>query len=95
MDFLEGILLGSTLGAMATFVFGTAKGKKNQKEMDHKYKTLGKKVEKFRDKLEVAKKSPAGKKVRKVIRKAAKTVVKGRAPKGASKVVGGMSDSSR
>ncbi len=82
--FLEGILLGSTIGAVSTFLFGTNKGKKIQKELVSKYKKLSHKIEK-------AAKSPVGKKIKKaakrVVKKAAKRVVNATAVKRARKAV--------
>jgi gas vesicle protein len=72
VDFVEVLLIGGSLGAMATFMLGTEKGKKLQKEMIHKYKMLGHKVEHFRDDVVKVAKSPAAKK----IKRAAKALMK-------------------
>ncbi len=74
VDFLEGILIGGSLGAAATFIFGTEKGKKLQKEVSQKYKKLERKAGHYRHNVEKAFKSPAAKKLQKEIRQTYKTL---------------------
>lgn len=82
IDLFEGILIGGSLGAMTTFLFGTKKGKEVQKHLMQKYKKIGAKAEHMRDKLDKAMKSPVAKK----IKRAAKKVVKKTVRKTARKV---------
>ncbi|MBI2743529.1 MAG: hypothetical protein HYX48_06400 [Chlamydiales bacterium] len=69
-DFIEGMLIGGSLAAFTTFMFGTEKGKKLQKELVQKYKKLGHKVERYRGSLERAVKSPAARKLKRAVKKA-------------------------
>jgi gas vesicle protein len=68
-DFIEGMLIGGSFGAVAAFIFGTQKGKKLQKDMLHKYRTFKHKVEHLGEQIQ---KSPKAKK----FKKAAKKVIK-------------------
>lgn len=74
-DFIEGMLVGGSLGAAATFMLGTEQGKKLQKEMMKKCKMLGSKVEHYRDNIERAVKSPAAKKLKRLAKKAVRSQV--------------------
>lgn len=58
----EGILIGGSLVALSTFLFGTKKGKEFQKEILSKYKMLGDKAGSIREEIERAVKSKASKK---------------------------------
>jgi gas vesicle protein len=69
VDFLEGVLIGGSLAAAATFVFGTAKGKKLQKEVLAKYKKLGHKAEHYLDNVKKAVKGPMAKKLKRLAKK--------------------------
>jgi len=44
-EFMEGILVGGAVGAVATFILGTTKGRRLQKQMLHKYRKLGENLE--------------------------------------------------
>jgi len=74
-DLFEGILIGGSLAAMTTFLFGTRRGKEFQKELMHKYKMLKNKADHMREKIEKAVNSPAAKKVKRKA-KALKTKVR-------------------
>ena len=85
-QFMEGMLIGSSLAAAATFVFGTKKGKALQKKLVQKYKTLGHKAEGYMHTLQKAMRSPAAKKLKGLVKKktAAKRVGKRRRRKTAN-----------
>ena len=80
--FWEGFLIGSTLGAMTTFVVGTKKGKDLRKALSKKYHQLGPKMKHLHQYLSEAQKKVmksdffqhakkiVTKKVRKIRRKA-------------------------
>ncbi len=69
IDFLEGVLIGGSLGAAGLFLFGTQKGKKLQKKAMQHYHALEKKAHHYRDNLERAMKSPAAKKLKQLTKK--------------------------
>ncbi|MBX9838697.1 MAG: YtxH domain-containing protein [Silvanigrellaceae bacterium] len=54
LDLFEGIIIGGSLAAAATFLFGTKKGKELQKKLVDQYKKLGRTTKKMREKLENA-----------------------------------------
>lgn len=70
VNFLEGILVGGSLGAAVTFMFGTKEGKKLQQEIVKKYKLLEHKAEGYQKKVKKAIKSPVAKKLERLTRKA-------------------------
>jgi gas vesicle protein len=72
VDFLEGMLIGGSLAAAASFVFGTQKGKKLQKDVLAKYKKLGHKAEHYLDNVKKAVKSPMAKKLKRLAKKSLK-----------------------
>ena len=52
VDLFQGIIIGGSLAAAATFIFGTKKGKELQKELVHEYKALGRMTKDMRHKIE-------------------------------------------
>ena len=64
VDLFEGIIIGGSLAAAATFLFGTKKGKELQKEIVHQYKKLGRTTKEMRSKIEHAIKSHTIKKIK-------------------------------
>lgn len=80
-DFIEGVIVGSSLGTVAAFVLGNAKGKKLQKGLHKKYKMLGRKVEGLRDSLKKASKAPAARKFKKFAKNVVKTAVRAKVQK--------------
>lgn len=70
VEFLEGILVGGSLAAVAVFVLGTGKGKKLQKQLIAKYKKLGHKAGHYMHNVEKAAKSPVAKKLKRMVKKA-------------------------
>lgn len=48
-DFFEGMLIGTSLGAITTFFLGTEKGKKLQKDLAHNYRKMEHKIAHYRD----------------------------------------------
>lgn len=69
VEFLEGIVIGGSLAAVAVFVFGTGKGKKLQKQLMEKYKKLGHKAGRYMHNVERAVKSPVAKKLKRMVKK--------------------------
>ena len=51
LDLFDVIIIGGSLAAAATFIFGTKKGKELQKKLVHQYKKLGRTTKKMREKL--------------------------------------------
>ncbi len=76
VDLFEGIIIGSSLAAVATFIFGTKKGKDLQKELVHQYKKLGHTTKEMRKKIEKVIKSRTAKKVKRTVKKAVKKTVR-------------------
>jgi gas vesicle protein len=72
VDLFEGILIGGTIAAAATFIFGTKKGKELQKELVHQYKKLSHTTKTMRHKIEKAIKTQTAKKAK--VKKALKKV---------------------
>lgn len=66
VDFLEGILISGSLAAVTSFVFGTARGKKLQKEVLAKCKKLGHKAEYYLENIKKAAKGPMSKKLKRL-----------------------------
>jgi gas vesicle protein len=75
VTFLEGMLVGGSLGAIATFVFGSEKGKKLQKEVLQKYHKFERRAKHYRDNVERAMKSPVAKKLKRLVKKTVKSKV--------------------
>ncbi len=69
-DIFEGILIGGSLVGMATFLFGTHKGKRLQKDLLHQYRKLKHKAEGLREKMEktVHRNAPKVKRAIKMVR---------------------------
>jgi gas vesicle protein len=76
VDLFEGIIIGGTLAAAATFIFGTKKGKELQKELVHQYKKLGHTTQDMRHKIEKVINAQAVKKVKSAIKAKAKKASK-------------------
>jgi len=74
VDLFEGIIIGGSLAAAATFIFGTKKGKELQKELVHQYKKLGRTTQDMRQKIEKVLKT--AKKIKRTIKPKAKKTVK-------------------
>lgn len=72
VNFLEGLLVGGSLGAAATFLFGTKQGKELQKKIVKKYQTLEHKAEHYIHNAEKAAKGPMAKKLKRLLGKAIK-----------------------
>ncbi|SRR5581483_1519020 len=72
VEFLEGILIGGSLAAVASFVFGTKRGKKLQQQILAKYKKIEHKAGHYVHKVEKAAKSPVAKKLKRMVNKAVK-----------------------
>lgn len=70
IEFMEGMLVGGSLAAVAVFVLGTGKGKKLQKQLVEKYKKLGHKAGHYMHNVEKAVKSPVAKKIKRMVKKA-------------------------
>ena len=68
--FLEGILIGGSLAAAATFFLGTEEGKKMRKGMMHKYKEFERKAKHYRENVKKAVRSPVARKLKRVANKA-------------------------
>ena len=75
-DLLEGILIGASLGAATTFIFGTKKGKQFQKELLQHYKKLGRTTTSLKHKLDKTLPSPAAKKAKRKIKAKARKVTR-------------------
>jgi gas vesicle protein len=74
LDLFEGMIIGGTLAAAATFIFGTKKGKELQKELVHQYKKLGHTTKKMRSKIEHAINLHTAKKLKQSVKKKVKKV---------------------
>ncbi|MBX9923843.1 MAG: hypothetical protein K2Y01_07005 [Rhabdochlamydiaceae bacterium] len=76
-DVFEGILIGGSLVALTTFIFGTKQGKEFQKGLLDKYHVLKRKAEEFQGKLhKVVDASPQkGKKTTKTLQKTVKKIL--------------------
>lgn len=66
VEFLEGMVVGGSLAAMAVFVFGTGQGKKLQKKLTDNYKKLGHKAGFYMHKVQKAANSPMAKKLKRM-----------------------------
>lgn len=69
VEFLEGLFVGGSLAAVAVFVLGTGKGKKLQKKLIEKYKKLSHKAGHYIHNVERAVKSPAARKIKRMVKK--------------------------
>ncbi len=76
VDLFEGIIIGGSLAAAATFLFGTKKGKDLQKKLVHQYKKLGHVPEHMRQALKSALKTETAKKVKRLMKTKAKKPLK-------------------
>ena len=74
VDLFEGIIIGASLAAAATFIFGTKKGKELQKELVHQYQTLGYTTAKMRKKIEKLIKSKSENKIKRAAKSKGKKV---------------------
>ena len=82
VELFEGIIIGGSLAAAATFIFGTKKGKELQKGLVHQYKKLGYTTKSMKKKIEKVIKAQAAKKgKRKLKTKSKKTSVKTKSSK--------------
>ncbi len=73
-ELLEGIVIGGSLAAAATFLFGTKKGKELQKDLVRKYKKIGHVTHEMKQKFDKRIQAELAKNKRKV--KKAKRVAK-------------------
>jgi gas vesicle protein len=53
-EMFEGIVIGASVAAAATFLFGTKKGKKIQKDLVHQYKKAGRVTNEMKHKFNEA-----------------------------------------
>ena len=74
IDLFEGIIIGGSLAAAATFIFGTKKGKELQKKLVNQYKKLGCTTKTMKDKFEKLIQLHATKKVKRVVKAKVKKV---------------------
>ena len=72
VEFLEGMVVGGSLAAMAVYVFGTDQGKKLQKQLMDNYKKVGHKAGFYVHKVQRAAKSPIAKKLKRIAKNAVK-----------------------
>jgi gas vesicle protein len=85
VELFEGIIIGGSLAAAASFIFGTKKGKELQKGLVHQYKKLGYTTKSMKQKIE------------KVIKKAktSKHAIKTKSKKASKKVKAKIKTSKR
>lgn len=74
IDLFEGIIIGGSLAAAATFLFGTRKGKELRTELVHQYKKLGRTTKNMRHKIERAVRAHTEKKMKSEVKAKAKAV---------------------
>lgn len=74
IDLFEGIIIGGSLAAAATFIFGTKKGKELQKKLVNQYKKLGRTSKTMKDKFEKLVHLHATKKVKRAVKAKVKKV---------------------
>lgn len=72
VDFLEGVLIGGSLGAAATFLFGTKKGKELQQKVVKKCRALEHKAERYVNNAKKAVKGPMSKRLKRLVKKTVK-----------------------
>lgn len=70
VNFLEGMLLGGSLGAVVTFMFGTKEGKKIQEKLVRKYRMLEHKADHYQKAVQKAVKSPMARKLKRLAKTA-------------------------
>lgn len=76
VDLFEGIIIGGSLVAAATFLFGTKKGKEWQKKLVHQYKKLGYVTHDIREQFEKVLKTHIAKKIKRAVKTRSKKAVK-------------------
>ena len=76
VDLFEGIIIGGSVAAVATFIFGTKKGKQLQKELLHQYKKLGRTTKEMRKKIEHVINTHTVKKIKSAVKTKVKKVAK-------------------
>jgi gas vesicle protein len=76
VDLFEGIIIGGSLVAAATFLFGTKKGKEWQKKLVHQYKKLGHVTQDIREQFEKVLKTHLAKQIKRTVKTQSKKVVK-------------------
>jgi gas vesicle protein len=76
VDLFEGIIIGGSLVAAATFLFGTKKGKEWQKKLVHQYKKLGHVTQDIREQFERVLKTHLAKQIKGAVKTQSKKVVK-------------------
>lgn len=69
IDLFKGIIIGGSLAAAATFLFGTKKGKELQKELLHQYKKFGRTTKEMKKKFEHAIHSEVVKKIKRTLKR--------------------------
>lgn len=74
LELFEGIIIGGSLAAAATFLFGTKKGKRLQKKLVGQFKKFGHISQKMKDKVDKIIHLHTTKKVKSKVKKAAKIV---------------------
>ena len=74
IDLFEGIIIGGSLAAAATFIFGTKKGKELQKKLVNQYKKLGHTTKAMKDKFEKLVHLHAAKKIKRAVKAKVKKV---------------------
>jgi len=76
VDLFEGIIIGGSLVAAATFLFGTKKGKEWQKKLLDQYKKLGHVTKDVREQFEKVLKTHLAKKIKRQVKSRSKKAVK-------------------
>lgn len=76
VDLFEGIIIGGSLVAAATFLFGTKKGKEWQKKLVQQYKKLGHVSQDIRGQFEKVLKTHLAKQIKRAVKTQSKKVVK-------------------
>jgi len=74
LDLFEGIIIGGSLAAAATFLFGTKKGKELQKKLVSQFKKFGHITQRMKDKVDKIIHLHAAKKVKRVVKSKIKKV---------------------
>jgi gas vesicle protein len=76
VDIFEGIIIGGSLVAAATFLFGTKKGKEWQKKLVQQYKKLGHVSQDIREQFEKVLKTHLAKQLKRAVKTQSKKAVK-------------------
>jgi gas vesicle protein len=76
IDLFEGIIIGGSLAAAATFIFGTKKGKELQKKLVNQYQKLGRTTKTMKDKFEKLIHLHTTKKIKRAVKKVKKKVLR-------------------